>query len=362
MEVITQIQKLMKEQTDSFEKELKDVKKEMNEIQNTLVDENEDTLASLNFYKEQCAELKEERKKLKEELAKVPALLEEERYKERSANERDWEDKEEEEIEALKKENEKIAELVISQTDKLKEVSIKYNEGYKINQELKEKNEELEYWREHECESPWEAIIMINQLTEENKKLKEKADAENTANMIDKLNEEYELLSEKNKELEKVVQSLNKQIGIWKNAHDEAVSTAIHYWSGGMHAECFASEVIPDQYRDADGDCIAHYSDLDEWNYCFGKVEECDDNGQQQLRFHISGGGDPNTPNGYEDWIVKSDGTVWISHGSRPEQNHLQEGKSVIMCPEQMYISIQKILCDGGDYELKMGEGIIDVE
>ena len=43
-----------------------------------------------------------------------------------------------EENEELKEENEKIGELVISQTDKLKEVSIKYNEGYKINQELKE--------------------------------------------------------------------------------------------------------------------------------------------------------------------------------------------------------------------------------
>ncbi len=262
MEVITQIQKLMKEQTDSFEKELKDVKKEMNEIQNTLVDENEDTLASLNFYKEQCAELKEERKELKEE----------------------------------------------------------------------------------------------------NKALKEKADAENTANMIDKLNEEYELLSETNMKLEKERQSLSKQIGIWKEAHDEAVSTAIHYWSGGVHAECFASEVIPDQYRDADGDCLAHYSDLDEWNYCFGKVEEYDDNSEQeQLRFHISGGGDPNAPNGYEDWIVKSDGTVWISHGSLPEQNHLQRDKVVIVSPEGDYISIQQIKVDGGDYELKMGEGIIDV-
>ena len=274
MEVITQIQKLMKEQTDSFEKELKDVKKEMNEIQNTLVDENEDTLASLNFYKEQCAELKEERKELK-----------------------------------------------------------------KYNEELKNENKKF-YLASEE--------------------LKEKADAENTANMIDKLNEEYELLSETNMKLEKERQSLSKQIGIWKEAHDEAVSTAIHYWSGGIHAECFASEVIPDQYRDADGDCLAHYSDLDEWNYCYGKVEEYDDNSEQeQLRFHISGGGDPNTPNGYEDWIVKTDGTVWISHGSLPEQNHLQQGKNVIMCPEQRYISIQG--ADDGDYVLKMGEMIVEL-
>ena len=278
MEVITQIQKLMKEQTDTFEKELKDVKKEMKEIQNNLdlAEAGEEEEANLS------CKLLEENKKLKEE-----------------------------------------------------------------NKELKEYNEELK---------------------NENKKfylaseeLKEKADAENTANMIDKLNEEYELLSETNMKLEKERQSLSKQIGIWKEAHDEAVSTAIHYWSGGIHAECFASEVIPDQYRDEDGDCIAHYSDLDEWNYCYGKASEVEDNGQQQLRFHISGGGDPNTPNGYEDWIVKSDGTVWISHGSRPEQNHLQRDKVVIVSPEGDYISIQQIKVDGGDYELKMGEGIIDV-
>ena len=44
-------------------------------------------------------------------------------------------------IKKLKEENEKIGDLVKSQTDKLKEVSIKYNEGIKINQELKEENE-----------------------------------------------------------------------------------------------------------------------------------------------------------------------------------------------------------------------------
>ena len=291
MEVITQIQKLMKEQTDTFEKELKDVKKEMKEIQNNLdlAEAGEEEEANLS------CKLLEENKKLKEENKNI------------------------------------IRVLGLIRAD---------------NKELKEYNEELK---------------------NENKKfylaseeLKEKADAENTANMIDKLNKEYELLSETNMKLEKERQSLSKQIGIWKEAHDEAVSTAIHYWSGGMHAECFASEVIPDQYRDEDGDCIAHYSDLDEWNYCYGKVEEYDDNSEQeQLRFHISGGGDPNTPNGYEDWIVKTDGTVWISHGSRPEQNHLQQGKNVIMCPEQRYISIQS--ADDGDYVLKMGEMIVEL-
>tara|TARA_R110001632_G_scaffold55457_3_gene135763 strand:- start:667 stop:1680 length:1014 start_codon:yes stop_codon:yes gene_type:complete len=42
-----------------------------------------------------------------------------------------------EENKKLKEENEKIGELVISQTDKLKEVSIKYNEGYKIESDDK---------------------------------------------------------------------------------------------------------------------------------------------------------------------------------------------------------------------------------
>ena len=31
--------------------------------------------------------------------------------------------------------------------------------------------EDLKYWRDHECESPWEAIVMIKELTDENKKL-----------------------------------------------------------------------------------------------------------------------------------------------------------------------------------------------
>ena len=61
----------------------------------------------------------EEIEKLKEEIKGIPALLEEERYKERACNERDWEDKEEEmreeleeEIKELKEENEKLKKKV----------------------------------------------------------------------------------------------------------------------------------------------------------------------------------------------------------------------------------------------------------
>ena len=61
----------------------------------------------------------------------------------------------------LKEDNEKLKkykifenELLIGEVDK-----------------LKAEHEKLKYWRDHDCESPWEAIVMIKELTDENKKL-----------------------------------------------------------------------------------------------------------------------------------------------------------------------------------------------
>ena len=72
---------------------------------------------------------------LKEQIEGIPALLEEERYKERACNERDWEDKEEEmrfdlenDIEKLKKENNKLL-LKETQTN---------NENVSIKSEVEE--------------------------------------------------------------------------------------------------------------------------------------------------------------------------------------------------------------------------------
>ena len=62
-------------------------------------------------------------RELKEEIKGIPDLLEEERYKERACNERDWEDKEEEIVEDLTAEIEELQEQ---------------------NQELKRGNEELQ--------------------------------------------------------------------------------------------------------------------------------------------------------------------------------------------------------------------------
>ena len=49
-------------------KDLEIKNKQLQEENKKLEEENEDNLASLNFYTEQCAELKDERKKLKEEI------------------------------------------------------------------------------------------------------------------------------------------------------------------------------------------------------------------------------------------------------------------------------------------------------
>jgi len=111
--------------------------------------EGHEILSTLKELKEQIDELKEE----KQLYLKGLNLTHEDHAKEIKGLTQEYYDdiaeyepqriKLEEENEELKEENEKIGGLVISQTDKLKEVSIKYNDGYKINQELKEENEKL---------------------------------------------------------------------------------------------------------------------------------------------------------------------------------------------------------------------------
>jgi DNA repair exonuclease SbcCD ATPase subunit len=83
---------------------------------------------------EQVKKLKEENEKLKKEIQGIPALLEEERYKERACNERDDAEK----FEELKEENEELEEQI-------KTLENIHNGDMKIVKMLKEKwNEEQE--------------------------------------------------------------------------------------------------------------------------------------------------------------------------------------------------------------------------
>ena len=68
-------------------------------------------------------------------------------------------------------------------------------------EKLKAENEKLEYWRENEVESPWEAIIMIKELTDENKKLKDQVFHEHTK---DEIKEIYRVSMELKEENEKL--------------------------------------------------------------------------------------------------------------------------------------------------------------
>ena len=82
-------------------------------------------------------ELKAENKKLQAKVAEIPDLLEEERYKERACNERDWEDKDEEErqdredeIEKLEAENKELKEKVAGSREAMKKI-LTTSEGWR---------------------------------------------------------------------------------------------------------------------------------------------------------------------------------------------------------------------------------------
>ena len=176
---------------------------EMKNILEEQVEKMKDTFASLNSYKE-C------NKELQKKVDEIPTLLEEERYKERSCNERDYEDYEEnvdelqEEVDELKKENKTLEEIHSGDMKIVKMLKEKWNEEQvkvkKLKEELKDATEDeeghyngrKEAQEEYEkvayemCESRLHAndpILMAqsakllhmenNKLKEENEELKE---------------------------------------------------------------------------------------------------------------------------------------------------------------------------------------------
>lgn len=95
-------------------------------------------------------------------------------------------------------------------------------------------------------------------------------------------------------------------------------------------------------------DTTFDYSESDDWVWGYGHKQ--DENG---YAIHISGGGDPNTPNGFEDWVIKNYGgglKYYIRHGGSIPDNE-QKGKKLVSCPEGNYVSFQD-----NDYELREDE------
>ncbi len=91
------------------------------------------------------------------------------------------------------------------------------------------------------------------------------------------------------------------------------------------------------------------YSESDDWVWAYGHKDEGD-----VYAIHISGGGDPSTPNGFEDWVIKCDKkgdlTYYIRHGV-PDADKLQKGRILVSSPDQHYISWQD-----KDYLFREGE------
>lgn len=90
------------------------------------------------------------------------------------------------------------------------------------------------------------------------------------------------------------------------------------------------------------------YAESDDWVWGYGYTQK-----DNEYAIHISGGGCPNTPNGWEDWVIKGDECellYYIRHGgSIPDK--LQVGKKLVSCPDGNYISWKD-----NDYKLKEGE------
>tara|TARA_Y100001937_G_scaffold126703_1_gene196681 strand:- start:1588 stop:2037 length:450 start_codon:yes stop_codon:yes gene_type:complete len=138
-------------------------------------------------------------------------------------------------------------------------------ENKKLKEQIAHKNEKFSEWIQENIDLE----LHNKELMEHNKKfyleqeklkeeIEELKDGENTALMIDKLNLEFEQEVSKNdvyksmiSGLEKVVQRQDVLIEELREDLRKARETAIHYWSGGDHGECYADEVIPEDIREA---------------------------------------------------------------------------------------------------------------
>jgi cell division protein FtsB len=103
------------------------------------------------------------------------------------------------------KENKKIGELVISQTDKLKEVSIKYNEGSKTNEEIISINEKMKEMNNEMAKENAQMEIRVKEAEEGMLNLAlsySKVNGQAVKDMIE-LQKEIDELKEENEELKK---------------------------------------------------------------------------------------------------------------------------------------------------------------
>lgn len=97
-----------------------------------------------------------------------------------------------------------------------------------------------------------------------------------------------------------------------------------------------------------------NYDELDDWTCGYGFQKKDD-----EYVIHISGGGDPDKPNGFEDWVIKKlpscELGCYIRHGSGRDDpiypDRLQKGKKLVSCPDGDYVSFQD-----KDYNLYKGE------
>ena len=85
----------------------------------------------------------------------------------------------------------------------------------------------------------------------------------------------------------------------------------------------------------------------EEWTAAYG----CMTRDNNDYRIHISGNGDPNTPNGYEDFSIKKiDGALeyFVVHYDDPRRHVRMTGKKLVCSPDGNYNSWQD-----EDYELR---------
>tara|TARA_R100000808_G_C2148645_1_gene156814 strand:+ start:220 stop:1197 length:978 start_codon:yes stop_codon:yes gene_type:complete len=223
--------------------------------------------------------------------------------------------------------------------------------------------------------------VKIDELKEENEKLKKQNEVlkkvvqgaktsqeqefqkilERTKNHIENLKEENEKL--------KIDHSMNTQY--WR-CYGSYVDPNCDCMPDKEHIDnwCKNGDVVDEKLKEYLYDSFSRYfeeeesededlyADDDDWVWGYGNIKKDD-----EYVIHISGGGDPNTPNGFEDWVIKKNIhnklEYFIRHGgSIPDKK--QVGKKLVSCPDGNYVSFQddnyKLRGNESDFEFLLWE------
>mgnify|MGYP003675285220 CR=1 FL=1 len=219
----------------------------------------------------------------------------------------------------------------------IKKIIFQDNQTIILNKQLEEADKACDKLKEKNDE------LVKNMVCHYDKELKELKASEQLASHVAKVNADD--IVELRKENEKLKEDMKKTWDYVSTCGDTVESGLIN----------LLNPPASDEESEEESEEEDLYGDDDDWVW----ADVCGSGGyrgeKDEYTLHISGGGDPNTPNGFENWVikknVKDELEYFIRHGGDiPDKK--QVGKILVRSPDGKYVSWQD-----EDYEFREVDG-----